>query len=361
MIQLLEKLIAFQTTSDNQTEVKRGFEFIASVFDEKKFDVRYFEKNGVYSLLVSFKGADYLKPNILLNGHFDVVPAEDEKQFEMRIEDGRAYGRGTIDMKGMVAVLVEVMRELGKKTNPPNVALLLNGDEEMGGANGAGFIAGEIGLKPEYVLCADGPSEEKLRLTIKEKGGVWVELKARGKTAHGAYPWKGENAIEKLWDAIGKIKAFVGAMEADAWKGTVNVSIVETSNKTANKVPADARAVLDIRFTEALARTPEELVEKLRGIAPEIEMNALAMVALMFSEENHPFLQQFKKTAQDVARYEVELVYEHGATDARYFAAQGSTCIVFGAIGGNYHAEGEWVDLKSLEQNKEILLKFLRD
>jgi succinyl-diaminopimelate desuccinylase len=360
MINLLEQLISFKTTQDNPQEIRRGFEFLSSLFDSDIFNTKIFEKNEKYSLLVSFKGGDAFKPKILLNGHFDVVPAEDENQYKLRVEGNRAYGRGTVDMKGMVTVLIAVMQELGKEKNPPDVALLLNGDEEVGGENGAGYCAREVGVKPRFLLCADGPDEHKIKITTREKGVVWLELVATGKTAHGAYPWLGENAVDKLTGAMQKIKEFVGAMEPEAWKSTLNVGVIETDNKTPNKVPASARAVIDIRFTEELAKTPEELMGKIQKLVPEVTLRALEKGSLLFVEENNSFLQQFKKAAESVVGKEVPFAFEHGATDARYFAEVGVPCAVFGAIGGNMHAAGEWIDLESLEKNREILLKFLQ-
>lgn len=359
IITILRNLVAFKTTAENPQEIKKGFEYIASLFDSQKFETKLLEKNGKYSLLVSFKGRDCLRPNILLNGHFDVVPAEDESQYKLHVEGNRAYGRGTVDMKGMVAVLLEVMQELGKEESPPNVALLLNGDEEVGGENGAGFCVRELKLQPRFVLCADGAKERQLEITIKEKGVLWLELFAQGKTAHGAYPWLGENAIEKLVAAIEKIKKFIGPLEPNAWKSTMNVGTIEASNKTPNRVPADARAVVDIRFTEELAKTPQDLLGKIQRIVPEIEVRSLEEGSLFFVEEKNPFLWNFKRIAEKIAGREVPAVFAHGATDARYFAEAGVPCAVFGAVGDNMHSNGEWVDLKSLEVGKKILLEFL--
>ena len=358
-IKLLEKLISFKSTADRPEEIKRGFEYIASLFDSGKFDVQMPEKNGKYSLLVSFKGRDGLRPRILLNGHFDVVPAENEGQFEMKVEGNKAFGRGTLDMKGMVAVLIEVMRELGTLGSPQDIALLLNGDEEVGGENGAGYMVREVGMKPEFVICPDGRNPESFNLINKGKGVLWLELVANGKSAHGAYPWEGENAIEKIMGAIQKIKVLIGDVEPNAWKTTVNLGVIETSNKTPNAVPDYARAVLDIRFTETLAKTPKELQEKIQNLIPEVQVNVLEESALFFADETDPLLQQFKRVAEEVLGKSVPFTYSHGAADVRYFGEIGVPGVLFGATGENMHAEGEWVDLDSLEKNKEILLKFL--
>ena len=359
MQELLAKLVSFKTTADRPEEIKRGFEYIASLFDKDKFDIQMPEKNGKYSLLVSFKGKDALRPKILLNGHFDVVPAESKDQFEMKVQEGRAYGRGTVDMKGMAAVLIEVMLELCKQEEQPDVALLLNGDEEIGGKDGAGYMVKDIGMRPQFVLCGDGTFKDAFKITTKEKGALWLEILAKGKTAHGAYVWEGENAVEKVVEAVKKIKNFIGQVEPRAWKSTVNFGVVETTNKTPNKVPAEARAVLDIRFTEETARTPDDLFAKIKELVPGVQLNPLAKNSLLFVEEHSPFLLEFAKTAGEILGEEPVFAFAHGATDARYFGEVGIPAVIFGAKGENMHASEEWVDLDSLEKNKEILLKFL--
>lgn len=356
---ILQKLILYRTTVDNPEEIKKSFEYIASLFDPAVFDVKGFEHNGTYSQLISFKGKDALHPRILLNGHVDVVPADNEEQYEMRREGGKAFGRGTSDMKGMCAVLIEAMRELGKKANPSDVALLLTGDEEVGGEDGVGYVIRETRMRPQFVVCADISDENGHVMVTKEKGAAWVELKAEGRTAHGAYPWKGENALEKLVAAIEKIKQWVGPMEPDAWKTTVNFSVIETSNKTPNKIPADARAILDIRFTEATAKTPQELIEKIRALVPEVVVQGETNGSLLVVDERNPFLQELKRVAEATLGKEILMKIEHGATDARYFAEIGVPTVIFGAIGGGWHAPEEWIDLESLEQSKDILTRFL--
>ncbi|HEX9721995.1 MAG TPA: M20/M25/M40 family metallo-hydrolase [Candidatus Paceibacterota bacterium] len=358
MQELLAKLVSFKTTEDNPEEVKKGFAYIASFFDAEKYDIQRFEKNEKYSLLISFKGKDALRPQILLNGHFDVVPAESEDQYQVRIEGNKAYGRGTLDMKGMASVLIEVMLELGKQENPPDVALLLNADEEVGGSNGARYMVQEVGIKPEFVVCPDAPYEGEFKIVLKEKGIAWVDLEAKGKVAHGAYPWLGENALEKLIKAVGKIKEWVGPMDPGAWKTTVNFSVLEAPNKTPNKVPGEAKGLLDIRFTEQMAKTPEELLEKIKGLVPEISVTLREKGNLIFVEEQHPKVQAFKQIAQEVLGQRVNFTFEHGATDMRYFGVPG---VLFGAKGHGMHAEGEWVSLQSLEGNKKILLRFLQE
>lgn len=112
---------------------------------------------------------------------------------------------------------------------------------------------------------------------------------------------------------------------------------------------------------EELAKTPDELVEKIQALVPEIQIRALEKGSLLFVEESNPFLQKFKQALEEMVDKGVSFAFEHGATNARYFTEIGVPCAVFGAVGGNMHAAGEWVDLESLEVAKKTLLKFLQN
>lgn len=208
------------------------------------------------------------------------------------------------------------------------------------------------------MVCADGGATKRMVLTVKEKGGLWLELKAKGMSGHGAYPWEGINAINKVIAAIEKIKAYVGPAYPKEWTTTVNVGTIETSNTSPNIIPDDARAVLDIRFTEDWAKTPEELLENIKGIVSEVEVNALLKVPPMFGDEEDRHVQRFKDVAEEVIEEKLPFENEHGATDARYFADK-ATCVIFGIIGGDLHGENEWADKKSLEHHKETISRFV--
>lgn len=360
MTNILKKLISFRTASDNPKEIKKALKYTASVFDKKIFKIENFEKNGKYSQLVSFRGKNAHSPRILMNGHIDVVPAESKDQYKLRIKKNLGYGRGTADMKGMLTVLISVMREAKNFSTLPDVALLITGDEELGGEYGAGFLVEDIGIRPQFVLCADS-TDEKRRLVAKQKGGLWLELETRGKSAHAAHPWIGENALDKLIENIKLVKEWIGEIEPEAWKTTVTLSSMSTSNKTHNKVPLDARAILDIRFTEEFAKNPRELHEKIRSLLPETKLRIINKISPLFADEKNDFIQRFKKIYEEISGKEIPFGIEHGGTDARFFGEVGIPALIFGAVGGGWHARNEWVDIKSLEESRKILLRFISE
>jgi succinyl-diaminopimelate desuccinylase len=81
--------------------------------------------------------------------------------------------------------------------------VLITGDEEIGGYNGARSALGEINC--DFCIALDGGRVDKI--VVKEKGILRLKVVARGKTAHGARPWQGENAIERLMADCSSLKA----------------------------------------------------------------------------------------------------------------------------------------------------------
>lgn len=133
------------------------------------------------------------EPVVVLSTHFDCVPAF----FPSRVENGRLYGRGSSDAKGILAaqvVAAERLRARGER----RVGLLFVAGEERGsdGAMAANTIAP---ASAKYLINGE-PTENKLGAATR---GVYrVKLTARGRAAHSSRPDLGESAIEKLLDVL---------------------------------------------------------------------------------------------------------------------------------------------------------------
>jgi succinyl-diaminopimelate desuccinylase len=126
-------------------------------------------------------------------------------------------------------------------------------------------------------------------------------------------------------------------------------------------VPSDAKAVLDIRFTEELARTPEELLAKIEEIVPYVEVRSVDSMPLFSSDPADQRIQLLKRIGEEITGQDIVPTFEHGASDLRFFAQVGVPGVIFGCIGDNPHAKEEWVDLESLEIQKRITLEFLKN
>ncbi len=359
IISALEELIKIPSISSNYEEIRRAYQYIESLLPSNIFDVIYLEKEGVISQIITFKSIDYKKAKIILNGHIDVIPA-DEADFIPRIENGKMYGRGTSDMKAGIVSMVFSLIRLGEEGKKLNCALVITSDEEVGGKNGVGYLVNEIGITSDFVLVADGPRHDQLTITIKEKGVAWIEIIAKGKAAHAARPWLGDNALNKLLVAIENIRTLVGKDDIDEWLSTATLSKIETQNHSNNRIPEDGRAIIDIRYTEDLAKSPNELLEKITQNLPEgVQVNLLMGAAILNTDSTHKYLSILQGVMKNVGGKTIPLGFGHGASDGRYFSDKNIPTVLVGPLGANWHAPNEWVDIKSVYFLEESIYQFL--
>jgi len=160
---------------------------------------------------------------LVLLSHTDVVPAGDLGQwthppFAGVVEDGFLHGRGAADMKGTVAAQAMTLILLQRLGVPlaHGVGFACVADEEAGGAYGAGWA---VATHPERFraqccLCEGGGSFVQLDgrdwclLGVGEKGRYEVTATFRGRGAHAARPWQGDNAFFKVADALARLREY---------------------------------------------------------------------------------------------------------------------------------------------------------
>ena len=226
IIELTRKLIGFKTMHKTPEEINRCASFIEQWFVKEKIHYRRLDFKNIPSILVM---PDSGFAPVLLMSHIDVVEGPDEL-FNPHERDGNLYGRGSIDDKYAVALSmvllkehVQRLREKSRSRKALPFGILITGDEEIGGANGARKALKE--LKTDFCIALDGGVVEKV--VIKEKGIVRLRMVSRGKTAHGARPWLGENAIEKLIADYHKLSEHFRVSQPDHWNRTLNFSRIQ--------------------------------------------------------------------------------------------------------------------------------------
>lgn len=355
IVQLTKQLMAIPSTRDILENNSEAIDEILAIVKKElqgNFPIEEFESKGIKSILVHNTTHGTKQFKIILNAHLDVALAQKE-QFTPYEKDGRLYGRGGYDMKAALVVMLFLFKELAKKL-PYSIALQIVTDEEMGGYNGTGYQVDQ-GIRADFVIVGDCGSN--LALVNKAKGILWIKLHTRGVKAHGAYPWKGENALRKLHIALNSLHDLFPVPESESWVTTMNLAKIETSNLAFNHVPDDASAFLDFRFTEG---TKNELIEKIKqAIGPAIEIEVLFGHAPEYIEPENPYLLKLQEASQQVTGNKAALKGAHAPSDLRHFNTVGCVGVQFGAVGEHQHGDDEWVDLNSIEQYYAILKHFL--
>ncbi|MBU9713032.1 M20/M25/M40 family metallo-hydrolase [Evansella tamaricis] len=215
---ILQKLIQFNTTNPPGHE-KACVEYIKDLLTE--YDIPsevVFLHEDRPNLIARLKGNGDAPP-LMMYGHVDVVTTENQKwthpPFSGDIIDGYVWGRGALDMKSGVAMMIAALlkAKVENVSLPGDVLLVVVSDEENGGNYGAKYLVEEhphlfAGVK--YALGEFGgfPMElEKNRfypIMVAEKQSSWVKLTVRGQGGHGSMPVKG-GAMMKLSQVLDKL------------------------------------------------------------------------------------------------------------------------------------------------------------
>ncbi len=349
ILTLTQKFISIQSVQGNTQALRE-------VLDVAKneligFRVEKYENEGVGSFLISNYANHTGKFKFILNAHLDVVPGI-AKQYSGVAKDNRLYGRGAYDMKAAGAAMIMVFAEVAKKVDYP-LGLQITTDEEIGGKNGTNYQI-EKGTRAEFVISREGTN---FSIVNENKTRIIFKLSARGKSSHAAYPWLGENAIGKMQNAIYRLQEKY-PLPTFEWSGTtLNITSISTNNQASNIIPDYCEAVLDARVVDEERETILETVQKIvtDDIKVKVEINSESH----HTDPDNYFIKALQEISNDLIGYTPVLSRAHGESDIRYYNAVGCEGIEFGPIGGNHHADDEWVDIKSLEDYYLILKDFL--
>jgi succinyl-diaminopimelate desuccinylase len=352
VVELTKELIRFQSTRSNPDEILRCARFIENWLESRDITCTFTQSNGTPSIIAVPAGR---RTPLLLMSHIDVVSAEPEL-FEPVEKDGRLFGRGAIDDKYAAALSlvllknrIEKNRQQGIEDDRPPPGVLITGDEETGGMDGAHHSLGKIDC--DFCIALDGGRVDKI--VVKEKGVLQLKIVATGQTAHGARPWLGENAIERLIEDIRIVQGFFADETApDHWHRTANLSVIK-AGKSFNQVPDKAEALFDIRYTEN--DDVDDLIARIQArLSGRVIVQAREP---MFNSPDSPHLDRLLKLAPDT-----RTGFAHGASDARFLSEFDIAGIVWGADGNNsQHAKDEHVEIQSIARLYDILDQLIED
>jgi acetylornithine deacetylase len=216
---------------------------------------------------------------ILFAAHSDVVDVEGQPwtrdPFRLAVQDGRAYGRGTADMKGFLAA---VLAALGRDGLAPRlrrpVHIAVSSDEELG-CRGVGpllEVLAELPVRPAWGLVGE-PTE--LRIVDRHKGKAAARVELRGLAAHSSVPADGVNAVAHAGVLITRLLQLADELRDGprdpafrAPSSTVGIGPVR-GGVAVNIVPD--RCVLEVELRTVPAVDPLALMERVRKLAARVE------------------------------------------------------------------------------------------
>lgn len=193
-------------------------------------------------------------PVVVLSTHFDCVPPF----FASRVRDGRLYGRGACDAKGILAAQIAAAERL-RAGGELRVGLLFVAGEERGSDGAAAANAAAPGSR---FLINGEPTDS--RLGSATRGVLRVRLHARGRAAHSAAPQHGVSAIDKLLDALMRLRSSSLPVDADLGATFYSIGLIG-GGIAPNVIPPEASA-------EILFRTVGDAGQVLAALTPLREL-----------------------------------------------------------------------------------------
>jgi acetylornithine deacetylase/succinyl-diaminopimelate desuccinylase-like protein len=216
-VEILQRLLRFDTTNPPGNE-RECIAWIQGLLEDLGCEVRILESAESRPNLIARVPGRGEAPPLLLQGHVDVVAANGQwthPPFAGELHDGHVWGRGALDMKGGVAMMLAAfMRAKVSEVPPPgDVILCVLADEEAGSDLGAEFLVRE---HPElfsgvrYAIGEFGGFTMQLAgrrfypIMVAEKQVCWTRATLRGRSGHGSLPLSG-GAAGKLAQLLGRL------------------------------------------------------------------------------------------------------------------------------------------------------------
>ena len=203
-------------------------------------------------------------PIVTLSTHLDTVPP-----FIPSSEDQtHIWGRGACDVKGIIAAMIQAAEDLLAAGTRGFALLFVVGEER----NSAGALhAGKTSYGSKFIINGE-PTGNKLALG--SKGALRHEVVASGRMAHSAYPELGESAIEKLLNALERLRKIALPEDAVLGKSTLNIGTI-TGGRAPNVIADDARAETFVRVVGDVAQLRHDIAA---AVAPDAVANEVLLI-----------------------------------------------------------------------------------
>ena len=291
------------------------------------------------------------RPLVLLAGHLDTVPAQDN--LPGRIENGSVIGLGASDMKGGVAVMIELAAWAAERSTALacDLGFLFFVREELPVEESAlprVFAEAPLVLEADLVVMLE-PTDNAIHAGCL--GNLNATAVFRGESAHSARPWQGVNAIDV---AVRGLAPVVAAEPVEVESGGLTFVEVLSATRIAggiadNVIPDRVDVRLNYRY--APGREPAEAEERLRElVGGEVEITSHSPPARVATDSE---LVERLRRAGDLA-----VEPKQAWTPVAEFAAQGLDAVNFGPGATRYaHRRDERVEIAELERTFETLVE----
>jgi acetylornithine deacetylase/succinyl-diaminopimelate desuccinylase-like protein len=303
-------------TSNPPGDVLPAADFLTRILEREGIPVKKYESGpGRAIVLARLKGSGTAKPLLLLH-HMDVVPTDPKRwrhdPFAAEIADGRIWGRGAMDMKGLGVVQLMAFLTL-KRQNVPlarDVILMAVPDEETGGTLGARWMRDEhyADIDPEYILDEGGfgsrdlfaPGKLVFGISVAEKKILWLKLTVEGVAGHGSQPHE-QNPNDHLVRALNRL---------------LSEPLPSASFKVLDTMKSRVGTLASNKFNNAIQRSTISLTSLRSGVGDPPKVNVIPSIAeatldcrVLPGTSNDQWMTEIRRRLGD-DRITVEITYE---------------------------------------------------
>lgn len=351
-LKLAQRMISYDTS--HADGIKACVGYLTGWLEARDIDYSSFSVHGL-PVVVAQVGSGPV--TIVLHTHIDVVPGS-EGQFIPYVDRTYLWGRGAYDMKGATATMFCVLADIAPIIDELGIAvrLVMVPDEETDEQReeyGTEQLV-ERGYLGDFVICGE-PTD--FHVGIQAKGVLDVRIDVDGRSAHGATPWLGVNAIIKAMDVFDRLTTLPFAQESSTFydRPSINLGRIKGGDRL-NQVPERCTMEVDIRFL------PEQPIDRLRRelqSLPGCRVSEITSRPPAMVSTSNPFLKLLASAADSCTDINVQLVGRDGTNDGVHFLKRGIPSVEFGPLGSGHHGPEEKVSITSMREYRIALLSFL--
>jgi acetylornithine deacetylase len=194
-------------------------------------------------------------PAVVFSTHMDTVPPF----IRSSEDDEKIYGRGSCDAKGTIAAQIAAAERLKQEGIYVGLLFLVGEERDSAGAK----VANQQPNGCKFLINGE-PTEN--RIAIASKGALRAELSATGRMAHSAYPELGESAIDKLIEALHRLRAMKLPSDPQVGPCTLNIGLID-GGRAPNVIPDKAHALLLYRLIGPSENLRREITQTVGDLA----------------------------------------------------------------------------------------------
>ena len=372
LLTFLKELINADTTNPPGNEKKLAH-YIGEKLKPYEFQIEYQQVEEGRENVIASLGESQRK-EVILTGHLDVVPSGEgwrTKPFQMSRENGKVFGRGSCDMKGAVAAMMEAalrISEQKEKLGDKKITLAFVCDEEVTGNGSKMFVKNHKAAKKTLTIIGE-PTDMQIQIAHRGIGRFLITIE--GRQAHAAMPEKGINPILEMSRFLLAVEKFNEERKEKSYgilpPPTITPTIINAQVKE-NVIPSQCSVLLDCRTvageTEEMLRGQLTLLflESRNNKNTSMKMETILFAPVGWSPEDGECCVLAQQAMEKVGNTLHSVGYFNGSTDMPIFTENGYKDTIICGPGSMEmaHQTDEYVEEEQLDRAVEFYQEFMQ-